>query len=65
MSLAYEQGHAFLLFLKKYLLIYFWPLWVSIAVRGPSLGVERWGFSTVAVLGLHTGVASVVAEHAL
>ena len=47
-------------FFNSYLFIYFWPLWIFIAVRGLSL-VGRVG-ATPAVQGLLTAVASLVEE---
>ena len=53
-----------MVFLKS-LLIYFWLCWVFIAVPRPSLFAVSGGYSLVAVHGLLTAVASLVAEHRL
>ena len=55
-------------FFKKilfiYLFIYFWLRWVFVAARGLFLVAASGGYS-VAVCGLLTAVASLVAEHGL
>ena len=52
-------------FFKKFIyLIYFWPCWVFVAVRGLSLVVVSGGYS-VTVSRLLIAVASLVAEHGL
>ena len=43
----------------------FWLCWVFLAAHGLSPVAESWGYSLVAVLGLLTVVASLVAEHHL
>ena len=45
--------------------MYFWLHWVLVAVFGLSLVVASRGYSLLAVLGLLTAVASLVAEHRL
>ena len=52
-------------FLQIYLFMYFWLHWVLVAVFGLSLVVASRGYSLLAVLGLLTAVASLVAEHRL
>ena len=47
------------------LLLYFWLCWVSVAACSFSLVAVSEGHSLVAVLGLLTEVASLVAEHRL
>ena len=45
--------------------MYFWLHWVLVAVFGLSLVVASRGYSLLAVLGLLTAVASLVAAHGL
>ena len=45
--------------------IYFWPCWVTLTVGGLSLVVVSEDYSLVAVCGLLTVVASLVAEQRL
>ena len=47
------------------LCIYFWPCWVTLTVGGLSLVVVSEDYSLVAVCGLLTVVASLVAEQRL
>ena len=54
-----------LCFLQIYLFMYFWLPWVFVAMFGLSLVVASRGYSLLAILGLLTAVASLVAEHRL
>ena len=45
--------------------MYFWLPWVFVAMFGLSLVVASRGYSLLAILGLLTAVASLVAEHRL
>ena len=59
-----RQGHAFFnIYINLFILfIYFWLRWVSVAARGFSLVAASRGLLFVAVRGLLTVVASLVAE---
>ena len=48
-----------------YLFIYFWLCWVFVAARGLSPVGASGGYSLVAVHGLRTEIASLVAEYGL
>ena len=53
------------IFLTLLLFIYFWLCWIFVtACRPSSVAVSR-GYSLVAVLGVFTAVASLLAEHRL
>ena len=60
----YSKLLEFLSFLIN-LFIYFWLLWVFVAVRGLSLGVASGDYSFIVVRRLLIAVASLVAEHGL
>ena len=54
-----EQSLRCVLFLKRYLLVYFWLCWVFVAARAFSLVVECGGCSLVVMCGL------LISEHRL
>ena len=58
------QELEFYFFLKIFiiLLIYFWLLWVFVALRGLSLVVAARGYSLVAMRGLLRAVASLIED---
>ena len=55
----------YLFHLKIYLCIYFWLCWVFVDGGRFSLLAASWGYSLVAMRGLLTAVAPLVAEHRL
>ena len=56
---------SFLIFIINLLITYFWLCLVFTVAHGLSLAVVSGGYSLVAVRGLFTAVASLVAEHGL
>ena len=59
------QVESDLFFFLINLFIYFWLLWVFVAVRGLSLVAVSGGYSFIVVHRLLIAVSSLVAEHGL
>ena len=63
--LPHAFSFSFFKILFIYLFIYFWLCWVFVAARGLFSSCIEQGLLFVAVCGLPTAVASLVAEHRL